>query len=156
MAALGGVTNDAALLVCAGYLPSSHASSTLKRYGEDHASSSPSGNGQGVWLPDAALTYCYVLAACPQITPHQEQLWSVQRIERQQAAEARQKLEAELKEAIAQRVRRGGGVVVSDVIFRSTFLSELPAIWIVRQCWRAERGLFTMLTKRDSKSMEHA
>jgi len=47
---------------------------------------------------------CCCRCCCLQITPHQEQLWSVQRIERQHAAEVKQKLEAELKEAVAQKV----------------------------------------------------
>ena len=38
------------------------------------------------------------------MTPQQEHLWSVQRLERQQAAEVKQKLEAELSEAVAQKV----------------------------------------------------
>jgi len=42
-----------------------------------------------------------------QVSPHEEKLWSVQRLERQQAAEVKQKLEAELKDAAAQKVSCG-------------------------------------------------
>lgn len=57
------------------------------------------------------LLYCRVsctlsvsIPSISQVTPQQEHLWSVQRLERQQHAEVTNKLQAELQDAIVHKV----------------------------------------------------